>query len=105
MSEHPKMRPIPIAAAKQIAKQYGYDQVVIMARRCHTTPEPHGEHITTYGRNTEHCRVAALMGDKLKEIAQWTGIDDTATLLAEMELTIESQAAEILALQEALTER
>lgn len=67
----PKMRPIPIAAAKRIAKEYGYDQVLIYARRCHDTPEPHGEHMTTYGRNAQHCDVAALIGDTLKKFMGW----------------------------------
>ncbi|WP_297105200.1 hypothetical protein [uncultured Devosia sp.] len=60
------MEPIPIAAAREIAQRYGYDQVIIVARRCHDTPEPHGEHVTTYGRNAEHCSVAARIGNFLK---------------------------------------
>ena len=67
-----KLKPIPISAAKKIAKDYGYDQVIIYARRCHTTPEPHGEHLTTYGRNKAHCGVAARIGSHLKrEIFKW----------------------------------
>ena len=65
------LKPIPIEAAKRIAKEYGYDQVLIYARRCHDTPEPHGEHMTTYGRNREHCDVAARMGDVLKKFMGW----------------------------------
>ena len=60
------IRSIPIAAAQGIAKEYGYDQVIIIARRCHDTPEPHGEHVTTYGRTVDHCAVAADIGDFLK---------------------------------------
>lgn len=60
------MKPIPISAAEKIAKAYGYDQVIIYARRCHDTPEPHGEHMTTYGKNKEHCSAAAQIGDFLK---------------------------------------
>lgn len=66
-----ELKPIPIAAAKHIAKTYGYDQVVIYARRCHDTPEPHGEHMTTYGRNREHCDVAARIGTTLKRVMGW----------------------------------
>ena len=62
---------IPISAARAIADQYGYDQVVIYARRCHDTPEPHGEHMTTYGRNREHCDVAARIGSTLKKFMGW----------------------------------
>ncbi|APY14336.1 hypothetical protein GJU94_14080 [Brucella sp. 10RB9214] len=65
------MKPIPIAAAKSIASEYGYDQVVIFARRCHDSPLPHGEHMTTYGKTREHCDVAARMGDALKKFMGW----------------------------------
>lgn len=65
------LKPIPIEAAKRIAREYGYDQVLIYARRCHDTPEPHGEHITTYGRNREHCDVAAMIGNTLKKFMGW----------------------------------
>ncbi len=92
---------IPISAAKRIAEDYGYDQVVIMARRCHTTPEPHGEHITTYGRTVEHCCIAAIMGDKLKEIAQWSGVDETTQKIADLEVKVAEQAAEIESMRHA----
>lgn len=55
-----KMLPIPISAAKRVADLYGYDQVVIVARRVGEADEPHGEHCTTYGVNAEHCKVAAI---------------------------------------------
>jgi ADP-heptose:LPS heptosyltransferase len=66
-----KMKQIPISAAKHIANAYGYDQVVIYARRCDDSPQPHGEHMTTYGRTKEHCSVAAKMGDTLKKFMGW----------------------------------
>lgn len=62
---------IPIAAARAIADQYGYDQVLIYARRCQDSPEPHGEHMTTYGRTKEHCSVAAQIGETLKNFMGW----------------------------------
>lgn len=66
------MRDIPIAAAKRIAHEYGYDQVIIYARACHDSPKPHGEHVTTYGRNKEHCGAAAKIGDHLKyNVFEW----------------------------------
>jgi len=70
------MLPIPVSAAEHIAKTYGYDQVVIYARRCHDTPEPHGEHLTTYGRTKEHCSVAARIADTLKNFMGWKPTDD-----------------------------
>lgn len=60
------MKPIPITAAKRIAKDYGYDQVVVYARKVGDDPDPHGEHVTTYGVSKAHCTVAARMGDHLK---------------------------------------
>lgn len=60
------MKPIPISAAERIAKAYGYDQVIIIARKVGRNPDPHGEHCTTYGVNREHCDAAALVGDHLK---------------------------------------
>ncbi len=53
------MKPIPISAAEAIAKRYGYDQVIIIARKVGADPEPHGEHMTTYGINPTHCSIAA----------------------------------------------
>lgn len=54
---------IPISAAEDIAKKYGYEQVVIIAR---VTGESGREHVTTYGINRIHCDIAARMGDFLK---------------------------------------
>jgi hypothetical protein len=60
---------IPIAAGRRIAKEYGYDQVVIYARK---TGDPGGEHMTTYGVTREHCSIAARIGDTLKRFMGWT---------------------------------
>lgn len=60
------MKPIAIKAAKVIADEYGYDQVIIIARKVGEDPDPHGEHITTYGVDIDNCRVAARIGDFLK---------------------------------------
>lgn len=60
------MKRIPIKAAQQIAEEYGYDQVIIYARKVGESPDPHGEHLTTYGVNKTHCDVAARIGDYLK---------------------------------------
>lgn len=65
------MKRIPIAAAERIAKEYGYDQVVIIARKVGEDPEPHGEHVTTYGVNKEHCDSAAQQGVALKRFMGW----------------------------------
>lgn len=62
------MKPIPIAAAKRIAEEYGYDQIVIYARK---PGDPGGEHLTTYGTNPTHCLIASRMADKLKQFMGW----------------------------------
>ena len=66
MADMVLMAPIPIAAAREIAGP----------RRCHDTPEPHGEHVTTYGRNAQHCSVAARIGNFLKfKVMGWAEED------------------------------
>lgn len=61
------MKPIPISAAKLIAKKYGYDQVVVVARAV-----GEGEHCTTYGKDKANCDVAAHIGNFIKyELMKW----------------------------------
>lgn len=61
------MKPIPISAAQKIAEQYGYSQVVIIARAV-----GEGEHCTTYGVDKANCDVAARIGDFLKyKVMNW----------------------------------
>lgn len=67
------MLPIPISEAENIAHKYGYDQVIIIARRVGEDPAPCGEHLTTYGRDKSHCDVAARIGGFLKfKVMGWT---------------------------------
>ena len=64
-----KMEPIPIVAAEFVASRYGYDQVIIIARK--VGPDG-GEHVTTYGRDPTHCNIAARIGEFLKfQIMGW----------------------------------
>lgn len=64
------MKRIPIAAAQRVAEQYGYDQVIIIARK---VGEGGGEHVTTYGVDKANCGAAAQIGDFLKyKIMGWT---------------------------------
>jgi hypothetical protein len=68
------VKPIPIAAARRIAEAYGYDQVVIIARKVGDEPSPHGEHCTTYGVDKAHCDVAARIGNFFKhKLMGWPG--------------------------------
>ena len=62
------MKPIPISAAKQIAENYGYDQIVVYARK---VGDAGGEHMTTYGKTKEHCDVAARMATTLQKFMGW----------------------------------
>jgi hypothetical protein len=70
------MKPIPISAAERIAKDYGYDQVVVIARKVgdeHNDWKGGGEHCTTYGIDKKHCDVAASIGNFLKfKVMNWT---------------------------------
>lgn len=49
--------PIPIEAAQHIAEAYGYDQVIIIARKVGGP-----EHVTTYGVDGANAGVAARIG-------------------------------------------
>lgn len=71
------MRAIPISAAKQIAELYGYDQVVVYARKVGEDPQSHGEHITTYGVSKVHCRVAGAVSKKLQRLMGWRPENET----------------------------
>lgn len=65
-----RMKRIPITAAKRIADEFGYDQVIVYGRK---TGEGGGEHMTTYGVDVQHCRIAADMGNALKPLIAWSG--------------------------------
>jgi hypothetical protein len=66
------MKRIPIKAAKEIAELYGYDQVMIYARKVGVDPEPHGEHMTTYGVTKAHCGAMAKIARYLQtKIMGW----------------------------------
>jgi hypothetical protein len=65
------VKPIPIHAARHIAEFYGYDQVVIVARK---VGDDGGEHVTTYGRDEANCEVASRIGNFLKfKVMGWCG--------------------------------
>lgn len=69
------MKPIPISAAKRIAEDYGYDQVMIFARK---VGDDGGEHMTTYGTTKQHCGAMALIADFLqKKIMGWVKSEES----------------------------
>jgi hypothetical protein len=67
-----KLKAIPILAARRVAEQYGYDQVVIIARK---VGDSGGEHVTTYGVDKPNCDAAARIGNFLKhKVMGWPGM-------------------------------
>ena len=56
--------PIPVAEAREIAKRYGKDQVLIFAWESKTGKT----HITTFGTTPEFSKMAAQGGDKVAEL-------------------------------------
>lgn len=83
------MTPIPICAAKFIAEGYGYDQVIIYARKVGDPANDWkggGEHMTTYGVDRTKCDAAAKIGDFLKyKIMGWKPDDNSANrVIAEL---------------------
>lgn len=92
------MSPIPISAAKEISVNFGYDQVIIVARK---TGDSGGEHVTTYGKNQDHCKISARVGEFLKnEVMKWHGLPkwfgrivfDTEGIVKEQEFKTEAEA-------------
>ena len=69
------MKRIPITAAERVAKQYGYDQVIIIARK---VGDAGGEHVTTYGVDAANCDAAGRIGNFLKsKIMGWPDVLST----------------------------
>lgn len=66
-------RPIPIAAARELAEKYGYDQVVILG----ADREQSKNHVATYGVTKEHCDEAAKTGEFIGRVL---GPQDTESL-------------------------
>ena len=59
------MFPISSAAAGEIGAAFGYDQVIVIARRVGAAPAPHGEHCATWGIDADHRGAAAAIGRML----------------------------------------
>jgi hypothetical protein len=82
------MKRIPISAAKRIADDYDYDQVIIIARKVGANG---GEHRTTYGVDKANCDVAAKIGDFLKfKVMNWPvpSVDNASTTPVKQERKI-----------------
>lgn len=58
---------IPVSAAAALSQKYGFDQVVIIARKIGG-----GESVTTYGKGRVHKDIAARTGEFLyREVMGW----------------------------------
>jgi hypothetical protein len=65
---------IPISAAKEVSKKYGYDQIIIIGRKC---GEQGFESVSTYGINKDNCDAASKIGNFIKyKIMGWKDSDN-----------------------------
>lgn len=60
-------RRIPIKAAREIANNYGQDQVLILA----WNRTDGRTHVVTYGRTVDDCEQAAQGGNRMKKVMGW----------------------------------
>ena len=61
------MSDIPISAAKQIADEYDWNQVIVVAWNKKTGTQ----HVTTYGKSKQDCKEAACGGNFVKRALGW----------------------------------
>lgn len=63
------MTNLPIKVARDIAREYGWDQVIVITRKV----GPKGyEHVVTYGNGAAHCEAAARAGMAVKHhLMKW----------------------------------
>lgn len=62
-----KSKRIPIKAAREFAKNYDKDQVIILA----WDRETNSTWVTTYGKSLEDCDQAAQGGNEIKRLLNW----------------------------------
>lgn len=62
MNARRRVKAIPPAAARRIARAYGYDQVIVLGRRLDASGEE-GEHVTAWGPDEAASREAARLGE------------------------------------------
>lgn len=61
-----KYKQVPISAAKEVAKTYDKQEVIILS----VDREHNKVHLTTYGVNKHYCKNAEITGDFLAEVLQ-----------------------------------
>ena len=66
------MKKIPIDTAKDIAYDFDYDQVVVVARKVDG-----GEWVTSFGKSKASCLVAARMAQHIQAVVKKTTKGDT----------------------------
>lgn len=71
--EQANAKPIPVESARAVALEFGWDQVIVIARCV-----GHGEHVTTYGIDPAHAAAAAAGGNALKAFMGWPEPECTA---------------------------
>jgi hypothetical protein len=67
-------KPIEINKAKEIANEYNYDEVIILA----IDNENRKQHVTTFGKKKSECIDAANIGNEIKRLMGWPEKDCNA---------------------------
>lgn len=91
---------MPIKAAKDVARVYGQDQVILMTYDKATNLV----HVVSYGKTVEDCDLAAQSGNRLKRLLGWpeamSGV--VPSRVAKLEAERDALAARVRVLEEAL---
>ena len=84
-------RRIPISAAKNIAKEHGQQQVILV------TWDGEKTHVVTYGETTEACAQAASGGNLVKRALGWpeSMCDEQPSRVKKLEARIEELEREL----------
>lgn len=92
---------LPIKAAREIADAYGWDQVVVVARKVGGDGI---EHVVTYGKDTANCEAAARVGMALKHhLMQWPSeLSDSDIKVTGVSRDIENKNAVVIYLDKEL---
>ena len=73
LEEKMKQKRIPIKVAKEIAQNYNYDQVIIIARNI----ENDTDWVTTYGKTKELCKQTAAWSEWIYSEMKYLARGDT----------------------------
>ena len=70
------MKRIPISKAKEIANQYGYEKVIILAITTDSKEDRFQFWLTTYGKNKKFCGVAKQVGEFFIRVLNHPGLHE-----------------------------